>query len=195
MIKFINAWTDADKAIVLDAIKLFSEMLSRYTGTSPEDAFSCVMRDINFKLSPSIKYHGYAKGNTITLKPGFVELRLVLHELAHIFSNRFEYRKRPQYLLGRYGIPLPNSRKLVTGPYIGGYSRGMGRYAQVNGFISDTIQHKKSQVNSAFEDFADMLMNFIFGIESFADNDAGHAIYYWMDEHMREWLLPCTIQK
>jgi len=188
---FEGNWSDADRAVVMAGVAAFSAALARHTGTTPIEAFNCVMgglQPVVFVLERYLKYDGFTSGNTIKLKPGRITERLAAHELGHRLATRLN--NAPLRLLTWHGIKLPDG-KLLTGSGIGGYSRGGKRYAPANGFRSDHLpdiycDRSRPTWNSAGEEFPDIVMNWVYA--TFANNEAGVALYEWMDAHMAEWV-------
>lgn len=182
----------------MDGVRELSLTLSKITSMQPDDVFDCLVGQITFEAVKALpgRYDGYvAPGVTdrIKLRIGKVTKSLVIHELGHIINDRVQGEGKPAFILSKYGIKTI-SGKMVTGPYIGGYSRHMGRYAPKNGYITDTYPHhyhsrRMKDGNSPMEDWADMLLSLV--TDNFTDDEAGQALRGWITDRLLQLVQPC----
>lgn len=187
MIKLTGDWTNSDIKETLKALCKARNTLYLITGTN---AFDLIYKDLTLESKIKIPgdYFGYVENGVptkIQLKKGFIDYRLVLHELGHIYNDLQIDNESPSYLLVRYGIKTEEGRK-VTGSYINGYMRHMGTYPPVNGYIYSHYpyhQHPKNweDGNNELEDFGDLFLSII--DNNVLDNDSGKAINKWFKEY------------
>lgn len=189
--------TSIDIKYINNAEHRVGNALADYTDMSSEESFNCVFGVVVFEERDYLYgYDSYTyPDKTVAYISGRVKIKLMVHELGHVFDLLIPYKQRPTTLLATRGI-VDRTGDKVTGSWYNGYYRHIGKTAPANGYLSDSylLGYQMHPVymqggNSATEDWADIFLNWVY--QSFASNDAGDAINAWVDKNMRIWLRRC----
>lgn len=185
-----NLWKEEDRSTIFSALDLVGIALARNTELNPVDAFNKVYEQVIFRLYNALPYFAYSQHEVIWFEWGKVDLHFAVHELGHVFDQHV-LQKQPSKELWKNGVWTPSGIQVTGSVGNAYYNRCMGKRAPANGYNSDGLPdmvhyRKLENFNEAHEDFADIFMNWVFN--SFAPNDAGLALYNWMEVNIPLWL-------
>jgi hypothetical protein len=191
----LDNWRKADAYNAYDAIVQIAGALGRVTGKGSTAIFKDVFGPMKFTMdsNDSGKWHcaANAGGFGCTNASGKIDGRIIAHELAHVFRNRYFGRMGKTTDVDLYSVIGNATITDEDGNYVSGVQNGTWERT-FQGYKSNgapDVYHGSKEWddwNSTGEEFADMFMNWVY--DSFSADNAGAARYKWMNDSMITWM-------
>jgi RHS repeat-associated protein len=210
---FSGKWSASDALTVLRAAIVIGSRMAQAVGGAGANVFRSVFNGLTLTLDSSLAstgYYGMASVDRVSLRPDKLTMRLVGHELGHVFSFRM-YRgagklfpqNHPEILLmaglWNNGFFMTGEKRNEPGSP---YKRNDNVLGPTSGYRCDTVpcqyhlmregtpQGRIDYMSDASlgpqEEWADMFLNWSLG--GFTSSRRGKYYNNWMTTNMAEWV-------